>query len=151
MKNLHQETQMPAGKWAHALNFWQIFNFSGLDKVNEKKKNSSAISLFMKVTIPGTNGNGTHCGLSKFWWQLTLDISLTDPWTYAMNWAIEGLMSFVKTSISFWNLIDTEIKASWGHCLVKKGLYSESRLMLSLVNVIIRFMWSHFKVPLTKA
>ena len=26
-------------------------------------------------------------------------------------------------------------------------IYSESRLMLSLVNVISRLMWSHFKVP----
>ncbi len=30
-------------------------------------------------------------------------------------------------------------------------MYSESRLMLSLVNVIIRLLWSNFIGPFTKA
>ncbi len=39
------------------------------------------------------------------------------------------------------------------HCCfqVAVALYSESHLMLSLVNVVIRLMWSKFIVPFTKA
>jgi hypothetical protein len=37
---------------------------SSLGKVKEKKKISGLISLFMKVTIPGTHGNILKLGLA---------------------------------------------------------------------------------------
>ncbi len=45
-----------ASKWAQALNFWWITSLSSLDKVKGSKKISGSISLFLKVSIPGTHG-----------------------------------------------------------------------------------------------
>ncbi len=55
-----------------------------------------------------------------------------------------------------WLLLFARFFTLWDSCSEKKYCYvlkmscSESRLLLSLVNVINRLMWSHFKTPFTK-
>jgi hypothetical protein len=60
-----------------------------------------------------------------------------------------GLKSILINSVSISPILYARLFRT--KVLNEASLYSESRLILSLVNVIIRLMWSYVKVPFTKA